>query len=65
MDIYDIAGVGVGPFNLSLASLLDPLKHISSIFLEEKPEFSWHPGMMIDWATIQNSVVKNFRIFES
>lgn len=31
MDIYDIAGIGVGPFNLSLASLLDPLKNINSI----------------------------------
>ena len=63
MDIYDIAGIGVGPFNLSLASLLDPLKNINSIFLEEKPEFSWHPGMMIDWATIQNSFIKDLVSF--
>ena len=50
MDIYDIAGIGVGPVNLSLALLHDPLKITNSIVLEEKAEFPRHTGMMTEWA---------------
>ncbi len=28
----DLAGIGVGPFNLSIASLLEPQKHINATF---------------------------------
>ncbi|MCI0686239.1 MAG: SidA/IucD/PvdA family monooxygenase [Sporichthyaceae bacterium] len=50
---YDLIGVGVGPFNLSLAALADPVPDLSAIFLDAKPDFAWHPGMLIDGTTVQ------------
>lgn len=51
--IYDIAGIGIGPFNLGLAALLEPIKELKSIFFEKGDSFKWHPGMMIEGATLQ------------
>ncbi|TAE55879.1 MAG: lysine 6-monooxygenase [Nostocales cyanobacterium] len=51
--IYDIIGVGIGPFNLGLAALLEPISEIKALFLEQKQEFAWHPGLLIESATIQ------------
>ncbi len=45
--IYDIAGIGIGPFNLGLAALSEPIKTLKTIFIEQKPAFSWHEGMLI------------------
>ena len=50
---YDLVGVGIGPFNLALAALAEPLPGLRTLFLDEKPRFSWHPGMMVDGATLQ------------
>jgi lysine N6-hydroxylase len=50
---YDLLGVGAGPFNLSLAALADPLPGLRTTFLDRSPGFSWHPGMLIDGATLQ------------
>ncbi|MBL4648005.1 MAG: SidA/IucD/PvdA family monooxygenase [Gammaproteobacteria bacterium] len=55
----DIAGIGIGPFNMSLAALLQPVSKLSSIFLDQKPTFSWHPGMMLDNAKLQVSFMKD------
>ncbi|MGU4703679.1 SidA/IucD/PvdA family monooxygenase, partial [Burkholderia cepacia] len=43
----DVLGIGVGPFNLSLAALLAPLNGLRSLFVERRPEFRWHPGLML------------------
>ncbi len=51
---YDFIGIGLGPFNLSLACLADPLPGIRSLFLEKKDTFGWHDGMLIDGTTLQN-----------
>ncbi|HEX5153919.1 MAG TPA: SidA/IucD/PvdA family monooxygenase [Parafilimonas sp.] len=51
--IYDFAGIGLGPFNLGLAALSHHLKNMDSIFLDEKKEFNWHPGMLLEYATLQ------------
>ncbi|SDY02066.1 lysine N(6)-hydroxylase/L-ornithine N(5)-oxygenase family protein [Thermoactinomyces sp. DSM 45892] len=51
--LYDVIGVGLGPFNLGLASLLDPVKEVNALFLEQKPEFAWHPGLLIENTTLQ------------
>lgn len=51
--IYDLLGVGIGPFNLGLAALLDPVPDIDAVFLEQKPEFRWHPGLLLEGTTIQ------------
>ncbi|WP_370619780.1 lysine N(6)-hydroxylase/L-ornithine N(5)-oxygenase family protein [Mumia qirimensis] len=50
---YDLIGIGIGPFNLGLACLADPLDDVDALFLDESPEFRWHPGMMLEGATIQ------------
>ena len=53
--IYDVLGVGLGPFNLSLACLMAPLADLDAVFLERKSAFSWHDGMMIPGTTLQNN----------
>jgi lysine N6-hydroxylase len=51
--VYDLVGVGIGPFNLALAALAEPIPGLRTLFLDEKPHFTWHPGMMVDGATLQ------------
>ncbi len=51
--VHDVVAVGLGPFNLGLAALSAPLPDVDAVFLEAREAFSWHPGMMLDGATIQ------------
>lgn len=55
----DLLGVGIGPFNLSLAALLSPLKSIKSCFFDQNESFVWHPGMLLPGAEIQVSYLKD------
>ena len=48
----DVLAIGLGPFNLGLAALAEPTP-VDVRVLESRSEFSWHPGMMLDGATIQ------------
>lgn len=50
---YDIVGVGIGPANLSLAALAEPLDGLHTAFFERESAFRWHPGLMIDGAALQ------------
>lgn len=50
---YDLLGVGIGPFNLSLAALCDQAPDLNTLFCEARPEFRWHPGLLIDGARMQ------------
>ncbi|WP_026690964.1 lysine N(6)-hydroxylase/L-ornithine N(5)-oxygenase family protein [Alteribacter aurantiacus] len=50
---YDIIGIGIGPFNLGMAALLEPVEDVTSIFFDESAEFKWHPGMLIEGADLQ------------
>jgi len=52
-DVYDFIGIGVGPFNLGLAALTEPLKELQGIFFDQSTSFDWHPGMMIEGTTLQ------------
>ncbi|WP_033291637.1 lysine N(6)-hydroxylase/L-ornithine N(5)-oxygenase family protein [Amycolatopsis jejuensis] len=52
MRRFDLAGVGIGPFNLSLAALADPLD-LDVVLFDARPEFRWHPGLLVDGATLQ------------
>ena len=55
-DMIDVLGIGLGPFNLSLAALLKPLvdqNKVKACFLEKKPQFDWHPGLLLDGTTLQ------------
>jgi lysine N6-hydroxylase len=57
--IIDVAGVGIGPFNLSVAALLEPLKQLDARFFERTTEFQWHPGLLFPEANIQVSFLKD------
>ncbi|MEU1125166.1 SidA/IucD/PvdA family monooxygenase [Streptomyces sp. NPDC005899] len=51
---HDLIGIGIGPFNLSLAALAHHTPHpLTTAFYEQKPAFHWHPGLLIDGATLQ------------
>lgn len=49
----DLVGVGIGPFNLSLAALAHPLAALDTAFYERRPAFHWHPGLLIEGASLQ------------
>ncbi|MET8826783.1 SidA/IucD/PvdA family monooxygenase [Streptomyces sp. NPDC004610] len=49
----DLVGIGIGPFNLSLAALAHPLAELDAVFYEQRPAFHWHPGLLIDGTTLQ------------
>ncbi|MFJ1777354.1 lysine N(6)-hydroxylase/L-ornithine N(5)-oxygenase family protein [Streptomyces anulatus] len=47
MPHYDLLGIGIGPANLSLAALADPLPDLRATFVDTRPDFRWHPGLML------------------
>lgn len=59
MDKLDLVGIGIGPFNLSLAAQLDGVADVFSIFLEQRSEFAWHPDMMLPGVELQTSFLKD------
>lgn len=59
-DPLDLIGVGFGPSNVALAiALQESQSPISARFLEARPQFAWHPGMMIARADMQISFLKD------
>ncbi|MFJ5264894.1 lysine N(6)-hydroxylase/L-ornithine N(5)-oxygenase family protein [Streptomyces sp. NPDC088387] len=56
---YRCLGVGVGPANLSLASLLHNRPDVTSLFLDRKESFSWHDGQQLPGNTLQVSLFKD------
>jgi lysine N6-hydroxylase len=50
---YDFVGIGLGPFNLGLACLTEPIDQLDGIFLDSKPDFEWHAGMFLEGAHLQ------------
>ncbi|WP_410499969.1 lysine N(6)-hydroxylase/L-ornithine N(5)-oxygenase family protein [Chitinibacter sp. S2-10] len=55
--IYDFIGIGIGPFNLGLAALSEPLSDVNALFLDMADSFDWHPGMLLNEATLQTSFI--------
>ncbi|WP_431679362.1 lysine N(6)-hydroxylase/L-ornithine N(5)-oxygenase family protein [Kitasatospora sp. KL5] len=53
MSTHDFVAIGLGPYNLGLACLTEPIDGLDGLFLESKPDFDWHPGMLLDFATLQ------------
>jgi lysine N6-hydroxylase len=51
--VHDLLGVGIGPFNLSLAALLDPVGDLDAVFCDQAEAFAWHPGLLLEGATTQ------------
>ncbi|PRY02172.1 lysine N(6)-hydroxylase/L-ornithine N(5)-oxygenase family protein [Allonocardiopsis opalescens] len=50
---FDLVGIGLGPFNLGLAALAEPVEGLDTLFLEAEPSFSWHPGLLLEGARLQ------------
>ncbi|MBN9237581.1 MULTISPECIES: lysine N(6)-hydroxylase/L-ornithine N(5)-oxygenase family protein [Phyllobacteriaceae] len=57
--VLDLAGIGVGPFHLSLAAHLDAIPAAKAHFFDDKPAFDWHPGMMLEGVELQTSFMKD------
>lgn len=53
MSAHDFVAIGLGPFNLGLACLAEPIAELDGVFLEARLGFAWHPGMMLDGVTLQ------------
>ncbi len=52
-DSHDVVGVGIGPFNLGLAALLQAAPEVDARFFDQQPAFAWHPGLLLEGATVQ------------
>ncbi|MEU6861869.1 SidA/IucD/PvdA family monooxygenase [Streptomyces sp. NPDC046876] len=55
---HDLVGIGIGPFNLSLAALAHGLPaqgagELDTAFYDERRTFRWHPGLLIEGTTLQ------------
>lgn len=62
--VYDVLGIGFGPSNLAVAAAIAeeapaPGEALSSVFLERKPSYAWHPGMLLEGAQVQLSFMKD------
>ncbi|MEV1199538.1 lysine N(6)-hydroxylase/L-ornithine N(5)-oxygenase family protein [Microbispora rosea] len=57
MSAHDFVAIGLGPFNLGLACLAEPIAELDGVFLEARPGFAWHPGMMLDSVTLQTPFI--------
>lgn len=51
--MLDFIAIGLGPFNLSLASLLHQKSNLSYFFFEKKAQFEWHAGMQLPNTVLQ------------
>lgn len=57
--MYNLIGVGIGPFNLSLAALMKKDEQKNALFLDNKEEFSWHRELMFSNASMQTNFLKD------
>ncbi len=55
----DLAGIGIGPFNLSLAAHLDQIDMVEARFFDRASSVNWHPGMMLPGVELQTSFLKD------
>ncbi|HEA0263189.1 TPA: NADPH-dependent L-lysine N(6)-monooxygenase [Salmonella enterica] len=58
-NTVDFIGVGIGPFNLSIAALSHQAEGFSSRFLDSRPNFAWHPGMLVPDCHMQTMFLKD------
>lgn len=55
MSTHDFIAIGLGPYNLGLACLTEPIVELDGLFLEARTqaEYGWHPGMLLEAARLQ------------
>lgn len=58
MKTYDLVGLGIGVFNLSLAALLEKTS-VAACFLDKKTNFTWHSELIFKDSTMQTSYLKD------
>jgi L-ornithine N5-oxygenase len=64
-EVYDVVGIGFGPSNLAVAATIQEeseggdMPSVRSLFLESKPRYAWHPGMLLAGAQVQLSFLKD------
>lgn len=58
MQNFDAIGLGAGPFNISLACLLQPT-HLKAAFFEKSQTYAWHAGLLFSDAKMQSSYLKD------
>ncbi len=51
-QILDVIGIGIGPFNLGLAALMEKTE-CTAMFFDKKSRFEWHPGMLLEGTSLQ------------
>lgn len=61
---YDLLGLGLGPANLALATAIEERvsqhQHsMSCLFIDKKPGFKWHSGMLLPGAKLQVPFVRD------
>lgn len=56
--VYDVLGIGSGPFNLSLNALLQKTA-LKSLFIDKAAKMTWHGGMLLPGARLQTSFIKD------
>lgn len=67
---HDLVGIGFGPSNIALAIAIEDhnrtrpaSEHIDAVFVDARPTFAWHPGMMLPGATMQIAFPKDLVTF--
>ncbi|EAR55207.1 L-lysine 6-monooxygenase [Photobacterium sp. SKA34] len=58
-EILDLAGIGAGPFNLSVAALAEEVSTLKTCFFEGRDQFTWHPGLLLDDTHMQTMFLKD------
>ena len=53
--VRDVVAVGLGPFNLGFAALVDGSHEVDldAVVLERESEFRWHAGMLVEGTTLE------------
>ncbi|NLE81419.1 MAG: lysine N(6)-hydroxylase/L-ornithine N(5)-oxygenase family protein [Rhodococcus sp.] len=71
-EVRDIVGIGFGPANLALAIAVEehnetcpPGDKLTARFFERQDSFAWHPGMLLDGATMQIAFPKDLVTFRN
>ncbi|MFD2767932.1 lysine N(6)-hydroxylase/L-ornithine N(5)-oxygenase family protein [Micromonospora eburnea] len=54
---HDFIAIGLGPYNLGLACLAEPIADLDGVFLEARSEFDWHPGMLLESSRLQTPFI--------
>ena len=56
---FDLFGIGIGPFNLSIAALAKEVDGLKVGFADKNSSMTWHPGLLLDNARMQTSPLKD------